>query len=363
MAEAMQEIRSLIEKFWAGSATDDEKQRLIELMAGYDQEWVRTLEAEFRAQLNKEPEDRTPGETQRILEQLHKKIAVMEGDQPAGKGKILPFLRPLRWIAAAAIPLALGIAMLWHSPGKNNQTATVRRESPKTRQLRQYANPDTTVQHILLPDSSALDLYPGSQAAYYEPFDTARAITVNGKALFKVTSGPHAPFTVYSKGIATSVLGTKFMVIARDDNRVSVLLMEGKVRVQAMPGTGIEMQGVYLAPGQKLAVNMASKDYVVGKWQPADTGSVTNKPTMHTRKPEAIYACVFDKTPLARVFSTLSDYYKVRIIVNAQDLEGQSFTGKILRTDQLQTALSVICNTNDLTFRTDNGDIIINKQK
>jgi ferric-dicitrate binding protein FerR (iron transport regulator) len=368
----MQAIKALIEKFWAGTATDVEKRQLFDWMNNKDSEWQQLMEEEYYVELNKKLQDSLhqegPGQPEQVLEKLHQQIAEwerrgQEDGRPDDAGKIVWLPRLTRWAAAAVILIGLGFGIFRYAAMKNRPTIAVQQEMKRTRLLRQEMNRGVGMQHILLQDGSVVDLSPGSEVTYYEPFDTARELTVNGKALFKVVNNPASPFIVYAKGVATRVLGTKFIVNTQDTGRVSVLLLEGKVSVHTLPGSGIAMKDTYLAPGQQLAVDLGSKDWAVGKWKPVDTSLAGGAIKRHVEPRAAEYACVFNKTPLSEVFRQLSRHYKTRILFNTQDLEGQSFTGKILKTDQLEVALSVICNTNELGFRSDNGDIVINKQR
>lgn len=367
----MQEIKALIEKFWAGTATEVEKKRLFEWMNSNGGEWQQLLEKEYGSgvmgKLRAVQQGQLHGRSEETLEKLHRQIEEWEsgklgaGEGLAGRGKIAWLIRRTRWVAAAVILIGVGFGIFRYVSLKNRPADVVSSEIKNTGRSRQEVNRGTTVQRILLQDGSVVDLYPGSEVTYQEPFDTTRELTVNGKALFKVAGNPRVPFIVYAKGFATRVLGTEFIVNTQTAQRVSVLLLKGKVSVHAMPGSGVAMKDIYLAPGQLLAVDLESKNYAVEKWAAADTGLAGNVVRKSTERPAIGYACIFNKTPLPEVFRQLSQHYKTHILFDKQDLEGQSFTGKILKTDQLQVALSVICNTNDLTFRTENGNIIINK--
>jgi ferric-dicitrate binding protein FerR (iron transport regulator) len=206
-----------------------------------------------------------------------------------------------------------------------------------------------------LPDRSIVMLTPGSSIRYPEHFeDHARNIQLKGRALFEVAHDSTKPFTVTARGFATTALGTRFIV---DDTRqvVSIRLLKGKVVVNATPDAGMAMQKVFLVPGQELRINTATKHF--------DRITVGSKPT-NTRINEGDNSALlsFEKTSLAVVFQRLSKYYKTPILYDKAEVQDLSFTGEFNPTDALDLALKVICNINHLSFKKENGRIVISKQ-
>lgn len=364
----MQEIKLLIEKFWAGTATEAEKKRLFELIHEQGGEWQQVLEKEYRQEVAGRPSFLMPGRSEEMLEKLHEQIAGLEEEPAQARRRMLSIHSWRRWAAAAVFAggLVIGIYRLTHHAGASGAIALQEGKSiPSSRHL---YNKGTAVQYAALPDGSVVSMYPGAGVSYDSGFGRlSRQVSLKGKAIFDVAKKAGAPFMVTAEGFTTTALGTKFMVNTEDVFRLSVVLLEGKVSVHGMTAGRVEMKDIYLTPGQELAVDLHTGGYAVDKWRMEDSnsmaGSAGNGLRKSPRKAAPAYVFVFERTSLEKVFRQLSEHYKVDIQVRDTDLTGLSFTGKILSTDDLQTVLSIICNTNDLTFSQENGKIKISKQK
>ena len=95
-----------------------------------------------------------------------------------------------------------------------------------------YTNECATLEHVLLPDSSTVVLYPGSTMRYLAE-GAERKVTLEGKAFFKVYRDEKSPFTVSSHQTEIKVLGTSFLVSNRIENETEVFVREGLVQVAA----------------------------------------------------------------------------------------------------------------------------------
>ena len=173
--------------------------------------------------------------------------------------------------------------------------------------------------------------------------------------MFKVTKDKKRPFTVYAGGIATTALGTRFLVNATDSKKVMVRLLDGKVVIKTAAGSNLAMKDVYLSPGEQFSFDKDSRQYAVNR--SPDTPAVTAEPIRsvptNAEKPEL----VFRKEPLGRVFEKVSHLYKMPLVFRKEDMDGLYFTGTFLQSDNLNIVLSTICNVNDLLV-TKNGETI-----
>jgi ferric-dicitrate binding protein FerR (iron transport regulator) len=83
---------------------------------------------------------------------------------------------------------------------------------------------------VYLPDSSTVHLNGGTSIVYYADFLEKRYIELKGEALFDVTKDAGSPFTVHTDNLDVNVLGTKFNVMAfEEDSEMEVSLLEGKI--------------------------------------------------------------------------------------------------------------------------------------
>lgn len=99
----------LIEKFWAGNTTLEERKLLLTAISENELEWTQKLKDEFYASFETPPDSIAGDRLAKILEELHLEIAESENIQ-SQKGKITPLKKYTRWIAAAAVLVLVSVA-------------------------------------------------------------------------------------------------------------------------------------------------------------------------------------------------------------------------------------------------------------
>ena len=347
----MQELEQLIQKFWADETTPAENRRLLHLLEQYQVSIGSSDEHEG------ELEDYSgyglqPDKALSILQNIHSSLGLQEQLQEQMQKRAL--VRPLtRWIiAAASVSILVISAFLWagsHHP----VTRAVAAITPPSPNLVRLANGSDSVMSMTLQDGSTVQLERNSSLSYYQPFThDRRDISLRGIATFKVAKDKKRPFTVYAGGIATTALGTRFLVNTTDDKKVVVRLLEGKVMIAPAAGANLTMKDIYLSPGQEFSFDKSSLQYAVNMIpdRPVDAA----RPVHPADNPEL----VFQKEPLRNVLEKVGRLYKVSLTFRREDLDGLYFTGTFLKSDNLNIVLSTICNVNDLLV-TKNGDAII----
>ena len=151
---------------------------------------------------------------------------------------------------------------------------------------------------VQLPDSSKIWLNAGSEIRYLKHFNEAetRDVILKGEAYFDVSHDAGHPFVVKSGDLNTTVYGTSFNIRAYgNEAATSVTVNSGKVGVSAANDTG---KVVMLLPNDKLVYagrkfTKLVADIEADGWVRGDL--------------------LFDQTPLAEVFTTISRKYNVRI--------------------------------------------------
>lgn len=102
----------------------------------------------------------------------------------------------------------------------------------KTPKVITHTNTGLVAEHLVLPDSTVVELYPQSTVSYPAGFEPSkRDVQLKGEAVFEVFKDAHRPFTVYSDQISTTALGTRFRV-KTNSREIDVTLYEGKVLVK-----------------------------------------------------------------------------------------------------------------------------------
>jgi transmembrane sensor len=163
--------------------------------------------------------------------------------------------RPLA--IAASLLLAIGLGAAWLMPNAAPLDGL-------DRTTQRYATAVGGRRTIALPDGSRVELNTATEVRSAVTPDSRIFWLDRGEAYFEVAHAADHPFVVHAGPRTITVLGTKFSV-RRDGNRVSVSVVEGRVRVdqagdavlgggQAAPSTTITGGDVALADGASTLV-------------------------------------------------------------------------------------------------------------
>ncbi|HVV06516.1 MAG TPA: FecR domain-containing protein [Puia sp.] len=220
--------------------------------------------------------------------------------------------------------------------------------------------------HLTLPDSSKVDLAPGARMRYRNGFGTMadREIHVSGKAFFEVAKDQERPFTLYSEGLRTVVLGTSFFVNANPySDKVSVKLMTGKVRVSLDDSIDvIRQKDYYLQPGEELVFIKSTHNVAIN-------GHIKHTEEHIAKAAHSVSAdtisnwYMFNNQGLADVLDQLSAIYNVDIEYSHSEIKDMYFIGKLEKKDSLSEIIRDIATLNHLSVTTSNGRYIIRKGK
>ena len=153
----------------------------------------------------------------------------------------------------------------------------------------------------LLPDSSAVMLYPHSSIRYCsrEYLSVRRDVRLRGKASFRVRHHAARPFTASGRLSEVRVLGTRFLLDESRNDTAFVHVEEGKVQ--------------YTVVGQPDAV-------ILTRGMGAQVVKGQRKPQVLTQGVQTRKGSfVFSNTPLQKVLDELSRYYNVRLTADNTD--------------------------------------------
>ena len=348
-----QDAQHLIEKFWAGTATPADRQRLTALFGADEAAWTERLRQEFAGFPGGASGPLSEEQSERVLRRLRWHLDTTTEVAPAA----FHLARWVRWAAAAVVLLGVGLVGLRLSfrPTATPQIARMTTPATSARQLVRRRNPGRAPLRLPLPDGSVVTLQPASAVAYYAPFgQDRRDISLQGTALFAVVKDAAHPFTVLANGFTTTALGTKFRVQTTDSQWVTVRLLEGKVVVRATPASHLIMREHFLTPGQELTVDLRTRQVSVQAFA-AVAGP---------RRPltvEVPTGLAFEKDDLATVFAQVGERYHVRITYDSAAVRGLSFSGSFATTDALPVVLRAVCTVNNLSPVQTPGRVIIRK--
>ena len=179
--------------------------------------------------------------------------------------------------------------------------------------------------------------------------DRARRVELKaGEAIFNVAKRPGWPFIVTVGDRQVTALGTSFLV-RRDEQRVAVTLMEGKVVVSSLSSASAEQdEAGSAAPEQRAAprVPQPSNDafmmapgerltFVAGAFAQLDTPSL-DKTTAWRRG-----QVVLDDTPLAAAAVEMNRYNSVKLVIEDAQARNLLVNGLFQAGDSLSFANAV----------------------
>ena len=101
---------------------------------------------------------------------------------------------------------------------------------------------------VMLPDGTLVKLNAESSIKFPEAFVDKREVYLTGEAFFEVVRDTTKPFTVATRHLRTTALGTSFNINAYSEEE-EVILLTGKVRIN----NSDSHQSEILLPGEKVA--------------------------------------------------------------------------------------------------------------
>lgn len=289
---------------------------------------------------NFQPDPNQPVPTQKMREHIEAQV----GRPPV---RTLAY----KWTAAASIIVlaAAGVAGLRYWKKEKPPVVAVaktQKVQPQATAAKQViTNSTSATQLYSLPDGSKVRLSKGCSIA----FDNGRDITLTGEAVFTVAHDPTRPFTVHSKDLAVTALGTVFGIDDTHNAFTTVLLYSGKVVVKKAATGARGFSDVYLAPGQQLTVNRNDLSVSIRMAKPPQSGA--DRPAA----PPAKQLMTFTRQPLTEIFNELHNAYHITITYDAAAVKNIDFTGTFnSEKESLGSFLSTLCDLNDLTLKKTN---------
>ncbi|MBW8683291.1 FecR family protein [Chitinophaga rhizophila] len=345
--------RELIDKYFRNECSDEERRQVLEYFRNNPGEWDKyaTEEDWDKFDIN---DQLAPDLTERLFDNVSR--------QTFRKRSKIVFYR----IAAAACIVLLAGAIWMYFSGRPTYVAKRSVTNDQSKQLTERSNISDTLMQILLDDGSVVLLSPKSSIRYKEPFMAApdRDVYLAGKALFEVSKDKSRPFIVHADRLATTVLGTSFTVESFEESTaIKVTLHKGKIQVAAVNNIRKKWNGrEILKPGDEFIYDKITMLASVTRYVPAEKlvkagladnkGRSVNRPDYYT----------FDMSPLSEVFDQLSVYYQVDIYYFPTDIQNKYFTGRMRKTDALETILSDIAVLNQLKIEKKDEHYVIGKK-
>ena len=260
-----------------------------------------------------------------------------------------------RWVAAAAVLLLSGLLAYWWLGRQDTRSYYNTRVADVRSAFTERVNQGSTVETVILSDSSVVKLAPGSRISFKPLFDAAsREVYLSGEADFKVTRDVRKPFLVYANEVVTRVLGTQFTVRAFDkEAKVLVNVASGRVSVSKDQGIVGKVKsqsssGLLLLPNQQAVFSRQSEEF---------SKSIVPKPKLigTTRQMPSFE---YDAVPVSQVIRDMEGAYGISILYNKEQLKNCELSAS-LKTETFEEKLRVICTTINADYQKLDGQVVI----
>jgi transmembrane sensor len=308
------DFNALFEKYLKGTATAKEKMLIDRFYESFENNEIKM----------------SPDEKAKIKNEIYKGISEHIGELHQPKKRVN--FKYVYAAASVALICLIGSGILYKTGFFNKKVDQVN-WNEKVTVMGEKAS-------IKLPDGTDIMLNAASKLSYPDHFtNSAREVYLEGEAYFDVAKDSTKPFTIHSGELKVTVLGTKFNISSfKDDETVSVALIEGKVKVANENTIGKEGI-IVLQPNQQLVY---SKKDSVSEVEPFDQQKEVGWKNNVLK---------FDKEPLYKVFPVLERTYGVKFELTNAKLANQKVTVNF-KNDSFWTVASVLKNLTGLQYRT-----------
>ncbi len=386
-----QNILILIEKYLAGTATEQEKLIVNNWYQSYQDEDVEIITPEINSKVLTE---------QRIKERLLATISENESERRKGINKW--------WIRSAAAVLLTGLAVYFFIVSDNKKQNTPVAEAPikqteeivpggnkailkladgstiildsaangllsqqgaiKVQKLdngllaytingklitekdQAFYNTITTPRggqyQVTLSDGTQVWLNAASSIHFPVAFSgNERKVEITGEAYFEVAKNKAMPFKVLAGSSEVEVLGTHFNINSyTDESSIKTTLLEGLVKVTA---TGNNQSPKFLQPGQQTVVNKEGRI------------SVMNNADLEEAVAWKNGRFQFNSADLKSILRQISRWYDVDVEYRGNvDIH---FTGQLPRNDNVNKVFDKLALTGEVHFKTEGKKIIVSR--
>ena len=309
-------MKQLFEKYLAGNATAEERESLLRQLHADEQlgGWLRA-DIEFAEGGMPEPI------RERILNNVYARTQ-------------RPLISRRCWsIAAVMLILLISGALGWTLFGIQNQN----QKSPITDHQSPIIVTTGMGEHsrVSLPDGSLLTLN-AQTTVRYNLADGKRQVSIDGEAFFEVARDPEHPFVVSANGMTVTCLGTSFDVRNySDEGNISVVLRDGKVRVNANEAD------VTMEPGSRVVMDRENTALSKHTVTPSDYTAWLNGEIKYNNQ------------TLEEIAAELSRNYNINLVITSDELKHERFTGYLGRAS-LRNILDVLCLASNVGYHVDN---------
>ncbi|WP_158859371.1 FecR family protein [Lunatibacter salilacus] len=218
--------------------------------------------------------------------------------------KVLPLAQPnkktnyfnLSQLHRIAAILILGLGLAWLLiPSEFFDISQTHLDEIAT--LTKFTQPGEKLR-LTLKDGTKIWMNAATEIQFPERFDTLeRRIVLTGEAYFEVAKDSVRPFIVETNGLSTTALGTSFNITTKNEGRIYVSLLSGKVKISSTS----DQEDIFLDPGKELRYSTNDRKLQVRAFD-IDQVMAWKEGNL-----------VFEDATLLSVVKQLEDWYGVKI--------------------------------------------------
>lgn len=304
--------RSLLERYFRGSVTDEERSKIAD--------WVKGSATNLKDYM--------------ALRRMYDKILVSEID---AEGGVRTSKNKWRRRLLAGISIAASVAVL---AGLFLHRTNVQSESGQFN-IHTVTSPVGQQTHTILSDGTQVWLNSNSVMEVVDMSCSERRIRLQGEAYLDVARDESRPFSVETEKMVVTVLGTEFDVNSYGKIH-SVVLVNGKVKVtDTQEGTSLELN-----PGHRFEFDTETGEKNVMEVDTENFVSWTNG------------YLKFESVPLKQLILQLQDFYGIATAV-AEDVDDSLLvSGKLELRRGIDKALESLCLISSVTYDWTSEDAI-----
>ncbi len=246
--------------------------------------------------------------------------------------------RPWLWAGAAALAVFLGtVVALW--PGHESQTLAT-----AVGQHRDFRLADGSV--VTLNTNTIVEVDLARSARHVQ--------LRQGEAHFQVAHDRSRPFLVEAGEAVVRAVGTEFAVRLHGDQRVDVVVNEGRVEVRTAPAPA---PGAPAAPVAAATVRALTAGEALSSRGAGYAVTPVSAAELSSELAWREGAIVFDNEPLSQAVAEIERYTNTRIMVSDPETAALRLGGRF-RTDDLQGFLNGLQTALPVTVRHGDGGVL-----
>jgi hypothetical protein len=342
-----QSIKVLLDKYKAGTATEEELALLESWYLTYEEEGPADLSMDERLKAVDKVWANLEGRTVRLWPRIaaaaaililfsvgiyfygHKETVIAKHDVAPGTNKAILTLSNGKTINLSNLKTGVVInasALTYNDGTRIKEAATSAQMMLNT--------PKGGTYQLVLPDGTKVWLNAASSLKFPATFEKERKVILKGEAYFEVTANAKQPFKVETSSQLVEVLGTHFNINAYENEATAkTTLLQGSIRV----GT------ILLKPGEQAAGTVKITDVNIDEIMGWKNGYF-----------------VFENEQLPSIMRKISRWYDVDIVFKGE-MPADEFGGRVTRFVNLSQVLKKLELTNKVHFKIEGKTVIVTK--